>query len=100
MLGLVLTTTVLATGTPAVAERSHPGLPDLGPNVTVFDPAMPVSEIQATADRIYNEQVNDEMSTTSSAIAWNGPVSRNRASIGLSPVAAELPRRAPAIPSQ
>ena len=29
-----------------------PGDPDLGPNVYVFDPSMPVSQIKATADAI------------------------------------------------
>jgi len=63
VLGLVLATTVLATGTPAVAARHHPGPPDLGPNVTVFDPAMPVSEIQAILDATHAAQVNNEMGT-------------------------------------
>ncbi len=34
---------------------------DLGPNVTVFDPAMPVAEIQADMDAVYAQQVNAEM---------------------------------------
>ncbi len=33
----------------------------LGPNVTVFDPSMPVSEIQATLDATYIKQVDNEM---------------------------------------
>jgi hypothetical protein len=37
--------------------------PDLGPNVTVFDPSMPVSQIQAAADAIYARQVDNEMGT-------------------------------------
>jgi hypothetical protein len=63
VLGLVLTTTVLATGAPAIAERHHPGPPNLGPNVTVFDPSMPVSEIQAILDATHAAQVNNEMGT-------------------------------------
>jgi hypothetical protein len=34
---------------------------DLGPNVTVFDPSMPTSEIEATFDEIWELQRNDEM---------------------------------------
>jgi len=35
-----------------------------GPHVLVFDPSMPISEIQAAADAVYAAQVNDEMGTT------------------------------------
>ncbi len=34
---------------------------DLGPNVTVFDPGMPVSEIQTILDATYAQQVDNEM---------------------------------------
>src|SRR3954447_23124101 len=34
--------------------------PDLGPNVFVFDPSMPVSQIQATVDAIANQQVPNQ----------------------------------------
>ncbi len=37
------------------------GQPNLGPNVMIFDPSMPVSQIQATVDGIANQQVNNEM---------------------------------------
>jgi len=35
--------------------------PPLGPNVRIFDPGMPVAEIQAAADAIHAQQVDDEM---------------------------------------
>lgn len=35
--------------------------PDLGPNVTVFDPGTPVSEIQATLDATFAQQRDNEM---------------------------------------
>jgi hypothetical protein len=35
--------------------------PDLGPNVTVFDPSTPVSEIQATLDAAFAQQKDNEM---------------------------------------
>jgi hypothetical protein len=37
--------------------------PDFGPNVLIFDPGMPTSQIQATVDAIAAQQVNDEMGT-------------------------------------
>lgn len=51
----------VATATAAVPARS--GVPDLGPNVVVFDPSMPVADIQAKADAIAAAQVDAEMGT-------------------------------------
>ena len=48
-----------AAGPVAAAPPSTPA--GLGDQVLVFDPSMPTSEIQATADRIYADQVDDEM---------------------------------------
>ncbi|SDJ45438.1 adenylyl cyclase [Nonomuraea jiangxiensis] len=62
--GLLLATAVMVAGPPATAASPAPGAPDLGPNVTVFDPGMPVSEIQATLDAAHAAQVNNEMGTT------------------------------------
>src|SRR5262249_23484232 len=39
------------------------GPPDLGPNVIVFDPTMPTSEIQARIDAIAAQQVDNEFGT-------------------------------------
>src|SRR5262245_31226965 len=36
---------------------------DFGPNITIFDPTMPVTEIQATLDAAHAQQVDDEMGT-------------------------------------
>lgn len=47
-----------------------PPLPDLGPNVIVFDPSMPVADIQARVDAIYAQQVNDEMGTNRYALLF------------------------------
>lgn len=46
-----------AVGSPAAAA---PGQPDLGPNVYVFDPSMPLSQIQATVDAIAAQQVPNQ----------------------------------------
>jgi hypothetical protein len=63
-IGLALATTGSLTGT-AVAAPAHHGSSgqDLGANVTVFDPSMPVSQIQATLDAAYAQQVDNEMGT-------------------------------------
>ena len=44
--------------------------PAFGPNVTIFDPSMPVSQIQATVDAIYAQQVDAEMSTNRYALLF------------------------------
>ena len=38
----------------------HAEQPDFGPNVTIFDPSMPTSQIQAAVDAIANKQVDNE----------------------------------------
>jgi hypothetical protein len=57
-LALLLVAVLLAPGAGASAAE-----PALGPNVRVFDPSMPVSQIQATVDAIHAQQVNAEMGT-------------------------------------
>src|SRR5947209_8130758 len=50
---LVTAATVMSGGTASAAPAPLPpgaGQPDFGPNVKIFDPAMPLSEIQATVD--------------------------------------------------
>ncbi|WP_430783392.1 glycosyl hydrolase family 28-related protein [Actinoplanes sp. G11-F43] len=55
-------TLAVAPGLPASAHGAA-GTPNLGPNITVFDPSQPVSEIQATLDATYAKQVDNEMGT-------------------------------------
>jgi hypothetical protein len=62
-LGLVLTTAIATTGTAAAAGPPHSHGPDFGPNVTIFDPSMPVAEIQAKLDATHAAQVDNEMGT-------------------------------------
>ncbi|HTT40834.1 MAG TPA: hypothetical protein VMH32_24510 [Burkholderiales bacterium] len=38
----------------------HSRQPDFGPNVLIFDPTMPISEIEATVNAIYAQQVHNE----------------------------------------
>jgi hypothetical protein len=63
--GVVLTTAGSLTGTAATAAPAWHGNSgqDLGANVTIFDPSMPVSEIQATMDAANAQQVSNEMGT-------------------------------------
>ena len=56
-------------GSTAVAAPPG-GVPDLGPNVTVFDASMPVTQIQAAVDAIYAQQVDDEMGSRRYALLF------------------------------
>ncbi len=60
---LRLVVLLLAFSSIAGGGSASAAAPDLGPNVTVFDPTMPVGEIQATVDAIHAQRVDDEMGT-------------------------------------
>ena len=60
---LVLVFVALFLSTSTGIASAAPLAPALGPNVTIFDPSMPVSQIQATVDAIHAQQVDDEMGT-------------------------------------
>ena len=62
LLSAVLLTT-LSTFAPASAQPLAARPPDLGPNVLVFDPGMPLGQIQAAVDAIAAQQVDSEMGT-------------------------------------
>jgi hypothetical protein len=51
------------------SASAQPG-PDLGPNVIVFDPSMPTSEIQATVDAISTQQVSNQFGTERYALLF------------------------------
>ena len=57
---MAIPSTAVHATEPAIPE-ALPGLADLGPNVTIFDPGMPTNEIQATVDAIASHQVDNEM---------------------------------------
>jgi hypothetical protein len=61
---------VLALGATAGAAPPNASPPSFGPNVTVFDPSMPVGQIQAAVDAIYAQQVGDEMGTNRYALLF------------------------------
>src|SRR5262245_26495061 len=47
-----------------------PGAPDLGPNVFVFTPSMPVSQIKATFDAVAAQQVPNQFGTERYALLF------------------------------
>ena len=53
-----------------VGPASASSSPDFGPNVLVFEPGMPTSEIQAAVDAVANEQVDNEMGTQRYALLF------------------------------
>jgi hypothetical protein len=59
-----------SASTSSAAPRSAGSAPSLGPNVIVFDPSMPVSQIEATVDAIHARQVNAEMGTDRYALLF------------------------------
>jgi hypothetical protein len=70
-----------ASAAPAqrAAARHHPtvrpaihqaGAPDFGPNVYVFTPSMPLSQIQATVDSIASQQVSNQFGTQRYALLF------------------------------
>ena len=60
---LVLVALFSSESTGGSAASAAPLAPTLGSNVIVFDPSMPVGQIQATIDAIHAQQVDAEMST-------------------------------------
>ena len=54
----------------SVTGASSPGQPDFGPNVMVFDPSMPTSQIQATVDAIANQQVSNQFGSQRYALLF------------------------------
>ena len=70
-MGVLALAVPAALAGPVTASASHTldnatqslGAVDLGSNVVIFDPTMPVAEIQAKVDAIHAEQVDNEMGT-------------------------------------
>jgi hypothetical protein len=69
-LAMTLTAVSALSAASASATPPHHGNPDLGANVTVFDPGMPVADIQATLDATHAAQVDNEMGTTRRAFLF------------------------------
>jgi hypothetical protein len=60
LLFAALSAALLVVGTAAAGPPADSGPPDFGPNVVVFDPSMPTSQIQAKIDAITAQQVDNE----------------------------------------
>jgi hypothetical protein len=69
-LALVLVALLLSASTGGSTASAAPPAPAFGPNVTIFDPSMPVGQIQATVDAIHAQQVNAEMGTNRYALLF------------------------------
>src|SRR5881409_3617637 len=54
----------------ALSGGAAAATPDLGPNVIVFDPSMPMSQIQATVDTIARKQVSNQFGTERYALLF------------------------------
>jgi hypothetical protein len=65
---LVLVLTLVVATLTGTAAQAAPR--DLGPNVIIFEPTMPVAQIQATLDAAHSTQVDDEMGTRRQAFLF------------------------------
>ncbi len=75
---LVTFACVLATALALVTPGAVPtalaapasGQPDFGPNVYIFNPSMPQSQIQATVDAVANQQISNQFGTQRYALLF------------------------------
>ena len=58
------------SGSTVPSAMAAPGQPDLGPNVYVFDPSMPRSQIQQTVDALAAQQVPNQFGTQRYALLF------------------------------
>ena len=54
----------------AVAATASAAEPDLGPNVLVFDPSMPTSQIQAAVDAVATQQIPNQFGSQRYALLF------------------------------
>jgi hypothetical protein len=69
-LALILVALLLGASGGGINASAAPVANPFGPNVLIFDPSMPVSQIQAAVDAIYAQQVNAEMGTNRYALLF------------------------------
>ncbi len=73
ILAAVLAAAVTAAVGGAVVSAAPPGgsgPPDFGPNVLIFDPGMPTSQIQAAVDAVANQQVSNQFGSQRYALLF------------------------------
>ncbi len=61
---------LLGVGATALASPAAPSQPDFGPNVYIFSPSMPLSQIQATVNTIASQQVGNQFGTQRYALLF------------------------------
>jgi hypothetical protein len=61
---------VTADAVPTALAAPASGQPDFGPNVYIFNPAMPQSQIQATVDAVANQQISNQFGTQRYALLF------------------------------
>src|SRR5579875_670878 len=64
------TPTPTPTSTPVPTPTPISGAPDFGPNVYIFTPSMPLSQIQSTLHSIANQQVSNQFGTQRYALLF------------------------------
>ena len=64
------TAALLLVGAGSAAAKKPPPAPDFGPNVHIFDPSMPTSQIQSTVDAIAAQQVPNQFGTQRDALLF------------------------------
>ncbi len=70
MLAVALVLAGVASAAGVSTASAAPPEPSFGPNVIIFDPTMPVGQIQATFDAIHAQQVDNEMGTNRYALLF------------------------------
>ena len=67
---LVVLLLTLSISVPVSAKPRDSGQPDFGPNVMIFDPSMPTSQIQAAVDAIAAQQVPNQFGSQRYALLF------------------------------
>jgi hypothetical protein len=61
---------LLGLGATALASPAAPSQPDFGPNVYIFSPTMPLSQIQATVNSVAAQQISNQFGTQRYALLF------------------------------
>ena len=61
---------LLIVGAGSASAKKPPPAPDFGPNVVIFDPTMPQSQIQAAVDAVAAQQVSNQFGTQRYALLF------------------------------
>ncbi len=79
VLGVLTLGLAALTAAGPVAAASASSDPNLGPNVMIFDPSMPTSQIQAAVDAVAAQQLGNQFGTQRYALLFKpAPTARTR----------------------